>query len=234
MLPFTDDMEELVTMYEKQSGGLETYNHIVLVIYMGADLCASCVFSKHGQPHGSKKCASWLGAHRDNGGGSNSQVESSMIRTLTVGAPRVLSLEMLRKSDHVGWAAVESTAVDFELTDGSVFTLDTDDEIMRRRVCSDGRSEVVGAWFHGMMTPVHHDEVSCGFVARHVHVVRDVCISSNVVITAAHIDQKRQLLYQTVRHAWKHVWSPIYRQHTAQLVQSAVDKWSRRRSRRKL
>jgi hypothetical protein len=48
--------------------------------------------------------------------------ECSIARTLTVGAPRMLSVEMMEQ-DNMEWTVVPGTAVDFELCDGSMFVL---------------------------------------------------------------------------------------------------------------
>ena len=45
---------------------------------------------------------------------------------------------------------------------------------------------VNGAWFHGMVTPVADNSISCGFVARHVSAIHDVCYTSNTVLQPLH------------------------------------------------
>jgi len=120
---------------------------------------------------------------------------------------------------------VPDTEVDFPLYDGSMFVLDTDDEEQRLRPSPDGR-DVDGAWFHGMMQAVASDEISCGFIARKVRSVRDVCCQTDVVL-----DRRRETdKYDAVARMWKETWAPVYKQRTGALVKSALRKWNKRES----
>ena len=93
-------------------------------------------------------------------------------------------MEMLsRNEDGMNWSSVPGTTVDFELKDGSEFVLDTGDEVEMERTGRGGMM-VNGAWFHGMVTAVEDDGISCGFVARDVRTVRDVRLDTDVVILA--------------------------------------------------
>jgi hypothetical protein len=227
---FCEEMEKLVEGYEDRSGGQERYTHITLVIYHGRCFCASCALESIGIHHGTKRCASWLGAHRDNGGSSNSQVERSMTRTLSVGATRILSMEMLsRGNDGMNWLSVPGTTVDFELKDGSEFVLDTRDEVEMDRVGRSGTT-VNGAWFHGMVSEVEDEGISCGFVARDVRAVRDVRLDTDVVIlegrSYAHASK-----YEHALNTWKTRGAPVYKAKTGALLEEAVKKWQVRSSR---
>ena len=88
-----------------------------------SQFCANCVLAKKGlRPHGSKVCPTILKAHRDIGGGVNSQVERSITRTLSVGGTRLLGLE-IRSRDSTkdqAWVTVPDTEVGFPLYDGSM------------------------------------------------------------------------------------------------------------------
>lgn len=221
VLDFTPAMEQLVRTYEQESGGCEHYTNITLVIYCGADFCANCAL---GLEHGAKKCATTLGGHRDNGGGGNTQAEYSMGRTLSVGATRYLTMELLHESDDCSWTSIPETAVDFQLVDGSEFRLDTNDEKVRLcRISSDG-GERRCAWFHGMVTPIQDDKISCGFVARHVSNVTDVCCDHDIVIERS----KRTQKHDTAERRWREEWAPLYRERTGTLVHRAVQSWSER------
>ena len=227
---FTPEMEQLVASYEEESCEAETYTHVTLVIYLGCQFCANCVLAREGlRPHGSKVCHTILKGHRDIGGGVNSQVERSITRTLSVGGTRILGLEMRsRDTEDQAWVMVPDTEVDFPLYDGSMFVLDTDDEEQRMRRCPDG-SDVNGAWFHGMMQPVGSDEISCGFIARKVRCVRDVCCMTDVVIETRMETAK----YDAVARMWKETWAPVYKRSTGALVKSAIRKWNKRESQRR-
>jgi hypothetical protein len=228
---FTPEMEELVTSYEKDSYGSETYTHVTLVVYLGSRFCANCVLAREGlRQHGSKECHTILKAHRDIGGGVNSQVERSITRTLSVGGTRILGLEMRARdtSKDLAWVTVPDTEVDFPLYDGSMFVLDTDDEEQRLRPSPDGRL-LEGAWFHGMMQAVASDEISCGFIARKVRSVRDVCCKTDVVLER----QRETAKYNEVARMWREIWAPLYKRSTGALVKSAIRKWNKRESQRR-
>ena len=228
---FTPEMEQLVASYEKDSSGAETYTHMTLVVYLGSRFCADCVLAREGlRPHGSKMCHTILKAHRDIGGGVNSQVERSITRTLSVGGARVLGMEMRSRdtAKDQSWVTVPDTEVDFPLFDGSMFVLNTNDEELRVRQCPDG-TYVEGAWFHGMMQAVGSDEISCGFIARKVRSVRDVCCVTDVVLERRRETDK----YDAVARMWKETWAPVYKRRTGALVKSAIRKWNKRESRRR-
>ena len=228
---FTPEMEQLVASYEKDSSGAETYTHMTLVVYLGSRFCADCVLSREGlRPHGSKMCHTILKAHRDIGGGVNSQVERSITRTLSVGGARVLGMEMRSRdtAKNQSWVTVPDTEVDFPLFDGSMFVLNTNDEEHRVRQCPDG-TYVEGAWFHGMMQAVGSDEISCGFIARKVRSVRDVCCVTDVVLERRRETDK----YDAVARMWKETWAPVYKRRTGALIKSAIRKWNKRESHRR-
>ena len=55
----------------------------------------------------------------------------------------------------------------FDMHDGSSFVLETEDELTRSQ-WHGGQLHADAAWFHGMVTPVADDEISCGYVARYL------------------------------------------------------------------
>ena len=123
----------------------------------------------------------------------------------------------------MNWLSVPGTTVDFELKDGSEFVLDTRDEVELQRVGRSGTS-VNGAWFHGMVTEVEDEGISCGFVARDVHAVRDVRLDTDVVIlegrSYAHTSK-----YEHTLNMWKTRGAPVYKAKTGALLEAAVKKW---------
>jgi hypothetical protein len=131
-------------------------------------------------------------------------------------------------TNDLAWVTVPDTEVDFPLYDGSMFVLDTDDEERRLRACPDGR-DVEGAWFHGMMQAVASDEISCGFIARKVRSVRDVCCRTDVVLER----QRETAKYNEVARMWREIWAPLYKRSTGALVKSAIRKWNKRESQRR-
>jgi hypothetical protein len=93
-----------------------------------------------------------------------------------------------------------------------------------------GRGTYVdGAWFHGMMQAVGSDEISCGFIARKVHSVRDVCCVTDVVLDRRSETDK----YDAVERMWKETWAPVYKRRTGALIKSAIRKWNKRESHRR-
>lgn len=93
-----------------------------------------------------------------------------------------------------------------------------------------GRGTYVdGAWFHGMMQAVGSDEISCGFIARKVRSVRDVCCVTDVVLDRRSETDK----YDAVERMWKETWAPVYKRRTGALIKSAIRKWNKRESHRR-
>ena len=158
----------------------------VLVGYLGATFCAACALGKR---HGSKQCGSVLHHHRDNGAGANSQAQTAN-HTLSLGAPRQLSME-LRLPCHGGGAAANSTAhrlgmgaaaeVEFNLEHGTEFYLDPNDEMHLPRAAGDG-SVAMGSYYHGMTREVADDAVSVGCVFRDVHGSAEVDVATDNII----------------------------------------------------
>jgi hypothetical protein len=139
-------------------------------------------------------------------------------------------MEMLsRGNDGMNWLSVPGTTVDFELKDGSEFVLDTRDEVEMDRVGRSGTT-VNGAWFHGMVSEVEDEGISCGFVARDVRAVRDVRLDTDVVIlegrSYAHASK-----YEHALNTWKTRGAPVYKAKTGALLEEAVKKWQVRSSR---
>ena len=91
ILPFTEDMEDLVCQWESRNADAPKYNNIVLVIYCGAGMCAHCAL---GLEHKNVQHGSILGFHQDQGGGANSQRAGTVNRTLSLGHPRWLTMQM--------------------------------------------------------------------------------------------------------------------------------------------
>jgi hypothetical protein len=158
----------------------------VLVGYLGATFCAACALGKR---HGSKQCGSVLHHHRDNGAGANSQAQTAN-HTLSLGAPRQLSME-LRLPCHGGGAAANTTAhrlgmgaaaeVEFNLEHGTEFYLDPNDEMHLPRAAGDG-SVAMGSYYHGMTREVADDAVSVGCVFRDVHGSAEVDVATDNII----------------------------------------------------
>ena len=182
VLPFTSDMHSMVAEWNKLSP--LPYNNIVLVTYCGADMCAHCACGLH-EEHGSIQCGTVLHMHQDNGQGgmrSNSQAACAVNRTLNIGDSRTLTMELVKHLGGQCQRIIPNSRVEFELRHGSEFVLDTVDEVegMRDTQTSPTRC----SWTHGMITPVGHAGISCGFVARTVTVVCDVNLHDDVVIDA--------------------------------------------------
>ena len=97
--------------------------------------------------------------------------------------------------------SVPGTTVDFVLKDGSEFVLDTGDEVELERINRNGTT-VNGAWFHGMVTAVEDNGISCGFVARDVRAVRDVRLDTDVVILVGG-SYAQASKYENVLDMWK-------------------------------
>ena len=180
VLPFTPDMHCMVEEWNKHS--VIPYNNVVLVSYCGADMCAHCAC---GQKHGSIQCGSVLHMHQDNGQGvrsSNSQAVCAVNRTLNLGEKRVLTMCLVK---HLGGSLereIVDSQVDFQLTHGSEFLLDTADEVEAHRNTPGGPTRC--SWKHGMLTPIRSNAISCGLVGRSVKHVCDVRSSDDVVIDA--------------------------------------------------
>ena len=156
----------------------------VQVAYLGAALCGACALC---QPHGSKQCGTVLHAHRDRGGGVNSQAATPN-HTLSVGAPRTLHMEL--RLPHAGGggggcsyttASGQGAEAHFVLTHGSEFTLEPRDEELLPRAVGDG-STAMGSFFHGMEREVGRHSVSCALVFRDVTSSAEVDMASNCVI----------------------------------------------------
>jgi hypothetical protein len=223
--PFTEEMEELATIWETEDPS-QTYNNFVLVMYCGAAFCANCALDVD---HQTKICASTLGYHRDNGDGSNSQSLHTVNRTLNVGATRTLSMELRENFDH-RWGTVEGMEAEFRMRDGSEFLLDTSDEVTCTRLAFNGK-RVTGAWFHGMQTPVGESDISCGYVGRNVRRINDVRLEDDVVIMktdSGHL--ARQAAYEQARSVWVESQSKQYLEKVRHLAHEAVQKWTVRRS----
>jgi len=179
----------------------------VLVSYLGSEFCAACALDL---PHGSKQCGSVLHAHKDRAGGENSQ-SASPNYTLNVGAPRQLSMEMRVLYDNgsavrdggPGSAAdafqtgVGANAeVQFNLTHGSQFNLEPEDEELLARDVGDG-SIGLGSFYHGMEKEIAPRTVSCGLVFRNVTGSAEVNILTNHVIMR--LEQRQEFQTRLLR-----------------------------------
>ena len=226
VLDFTDEMEEMVATWEAESGHVQEFNNIVLVMYCGGDMCAHCAL---GVSHGQVQCGSVLGFHRDNGSGANSQVQRAINRTLNIGHPRKLSMELRQYQGGEKWLSVEGSRVDFALGDGTEFVLDTRDEELSNRCISDGE-EVVSqsAWFHGMQSPVDVADISCGYVARHASHIGDVRLSDDGVIGVVY-DGPRQAAFDAVQTCWREQQCHTYRACVSDKVEDGLRRWGKRK-----
>ena len=223
VLPFTPEMCMMANIWESETG--QEYNNVVLVAYCGANMCASCAC---GLDHGSVVCGSVLGMHQDNaqkGGAGNSQASQSVNRTLNVGHPRTLRMALVR---HLGGNCsneVRNTEVEFTLHDGSEFVLDTRDEVEEERQTLSGRIRC--SWEHGMIEQIGCANISCGYVGRHVCKLRDVDLSSDLVINARHdkwIESEQCLMYRRAQNLWQSL-SEQYIRMVEPHVRAALCNW---------
>jgi len=224
VLDFTEEMEEMVATWERQSGYVQEFNNIVLVMYCGSNMCAHCAL---GLQHGQIRCGSILGYHRDNGSGANSQLLSALNRTLNVGQTRVLSMEMYQHQGEATWHSVRETRKEFSCADGTEFLLDTTDENVTCRCTPSGDVLDHSAWFHGMQTPIEDAEVSCGYVARMVANVGDVRVSDDVVMHGV-CNGPKQAAMDAVQDTWREKQCERYRAHVSPLVECALMSWRKR------
>lgn len=171
-----------------QGPHLRPLRSCVQVAYLGGAFCGACAL---GQPHGSKQCGSVLHAHKDRGGGGNSQAATPN-HTLSVGAPRTLRMEL--RLPHAGGGcgggcgggsyttgSGPGAEAHFILAHGSEFTLEPRDEELLPRAVGDG-STAMGSFFHSMESEVGRHSVSCALVFRDVTGSVEVDVESNCVI----------------------------------------------------
>ena len=200
VLDFTDDMVMARDTWMASVGGKVEYNSIVLVMYCGASMCGHCALKTD---HGSISCGTLLGMHRDNGGGGNSQAMSNN-RTLNVGHTRTLSMQLRKQLGGGLNQEVSGSWTDFAMVDGSEFILDARDEVATHRATPGG--SVYGAWYHGMQTELTDDDISAGFVARHVKVVCDVRLEDDIVIDSrkgCEAKMEKQKEYDDAQQWWQ-------------------------------
>ena len=226
ILPFTKDMEDMVKEWEADNDNAPKYNNIVLVIYCGAAMCAHCALHME---HKTIQHGTTLGFHQDLGGGANSQRAETVIRTLNLGHPRQLTMQMRAchglKEDWT-YVTQEDEDVHFILTDSSEFVLDaSSDEATRWRPTKYGPRRC--SWFHGMQTPISANDISCGLVAREVTHVREVRLSDDVVINHKQAWSKsaRQKAFQRAQILWQHC-SATYARIVTPKVEFALSKWN--------
>ena len=195
VLPFTWAQEAAATQLDAAASAkavvpgdpCRPLRSCVMVSYFGSAFCAACAL---GLPHGSKRCGSVLHAHKDRAGGENSQTQSPNY-TLSIGGPRVLSMELRLPEVHV--MVPESTTYQqghgqnaeahFHLTHGSQFTLAPEDEDLLPRDIGDG-SIAMGSFYHCMETEVAANSVSCGLVFRDVTASAEVNVHTHNIIMA--------------------------------------------------
>jgi hypothetical protein len=233
VLPFTRDMHSMVEEWDKHAS--LPYNNVNLVTYCGADMCAHCAC---GLKHGSIKCGSVLHMHQDNGQGAssaNSQAECAVNRTLNVGETRILTMSLVK---HLGGSherVIPCSEVEFELTHGSEFLLDTADEVDDVRETQEGQTTC--SWKHGMITPIRDAGISCGFVGRTVQRVRDVRTSDDVVIDRHYdtwVASKRGHDFRVAAEEWRAL-STTYTAVIGPRVVAALNAWGEpKRQRRKV
>jgi hypothetical protein len=228
VLDFTDEMEEMVSSWEAESGLGEQFNNVVLVMYCGGDMCAHCAL---GIQHGQVKCGSVLGFHRDNGSGSNSQAVKATNRTLNIGHPRKLSMDLRQYQGGEKWLPVNDTRIEFAMEDGTEFLLNTWDEEMLTRSTDEGVVVSQSAWFHGMQTPIGVADVSCGYVARLARHIGDVRLSDDRVISGEPRELKQAALDAVQTH-WREEQCATYSAWVTPKIEMALRRWKTRKSHR--
>ena len=224
ILPFTEEMEQMVQVWEAEEGYKSKYNSVVLVMYTGSQMCAHCSLA---EAHGTISCSSQLGMHRDNGGGGNSQVASTLIRTLNFGHSRTVTMEMCQSLGGGQWQGVVGTSVDYTCVDGSELILDTSDEVKGVRLAPHGPVREA-AWYHGMLTPVEKEGISCGLVSRHVGNVCDVRLSDDVVISGSALTEERQASYDRALSHWQSTHGARFSSSVLPVVEAALRAWKQR------
>ena len=174
--PFPSELQQLFKYIDSHTE--VPCNSCVMVGYLGKAFCAACAL---GQCGSSKKCSTILHYHQDRGGAANSQADSDNV-TISVGDPRVLSMQLrVRHTDGSEVSPPGAPDFEFALTSGSMFKLAKHDEDTLPRSSADGQV-CMGSYFHGMVTPLEDNGMAAGFVSRHVTKVRDVNVHTNCVI----------------------------------------------------
>lgn len=202
-----------------------------MVFYLGASYCMAC---KLKLPHGTKHCGSVLKLHRDRVRGANSQTNTAN-RTLSVGDPRTLRMQLMVDGDP---REREAERVEYELGPGRDFQLHPADEELAWRQFSDGGRVVRGSYYHAMPQQLRKDGIACGFVFRELNHVRDVLVSTNMVIMTREERRHYELdpaprhwkyktraeAYATVREEWVRL-APRYSRAVRKLVERALKRW---------
>lgn len=227
---FTSYMERAAAQLERHHGLAHQLQSCVMVGYLGSDFCASCALQI---PHGSKRCGTTLNAHRDRGGGGNSQ-ESTPNFTLSFGATRTLSMELRLPprcsarggGSHYSRGVGPEAAAEFELDHGSEFVLEPQDEELRPRSVGDGTT-AMGSFYHGMLTEVAPNAVSCGLVFRAVGASAEVDVATNLVILSRN---ERAQLHARLPKGYnnKPEWAEGFKGSQAEALKLARDWWSSR------
>jgi hypothetical protein len=225
ILPFTEDMDEMVARWTASTG--HEYNNIVLVTYCGASMCAHHACGLTGKAHGSIRCGTVLAMHQDNGqggGAANSQATQSVNRTLNVGAPRTLTMALQKHLPHSCGRPVSHPEVSFEMCDGTEFILDTRDEVEELRETGEGITQC--SWEHGMIDPICEHSISCGYVGRNITKVRDVNLATDVVISPHSNggNSERRAEFETGVCEW-HAMCGSYARVVHPRVEAALKAW---------
>ena len=234
--PFTTELDHaLDSVRLPWSRSCDGVTGCSMVFYLGEDYCVACNL---GLEHGTKECGSKLNPHQDRGKGVNSQARMAN-RTISVGDPRTLRMQLMLPGDDLEREA-QPDRVEYELGPGKDFKLHPDDEESHARQLADG-SVAMGSFYHSMPTPLRADLISCGFVFRELTNVRDVYVSTNMVILTQ--EEMRSYLndpvppkwrakgYKTAAGAYDAVraeWlkrAPEYAERVRQLVERALARW---------
>ena len=229
--PFTTEMAEMARSWQATASHACGYNNFALVMYTGEALCAHCAL---GMEHKGIQCSSLLNMHQDmaqRGGQANSAEPGSIHRTLNVGHPRTLTMELVQ---HLGSKfPIDGTGMEHILTDSSEFLLDTSDEREVPRATECGVK--VCSWEHGMTTPIPGCNVSCGYVGREVRYVRDVRLQDDLVISSDEEEWQASMRGQEFLEAldnWKATKLTRYLAMTEVRVPKALAAWRMRSGRR--
>ena len=151
----------------------------------------------------------------------------SINRTLNLGATRTLRMALVRHPGPGCATEVPDTEVNFSMHDGSEFVLDTHDEVELTHHTQHGNIRC--SWEHGMIAAIDEASISCGFVGRHVSKVRDVELSTDLVINSQYDKWCSSERCTHFKDAQRH-WRGLCQQYTDVIgprVRRALQKWQK-------
>tara|TARA_B110001452_G_scaffold246504_1_gene231865 strand:+ start:235 stop:2598 length:2364 start_codon:yes stop_codon:yes gene_type:complete len=248
VLEFTTELEQAAVWLDKANPEAPEINSVAMVAYLGRQFCAACACRLcHGNNDQNfeecpvvghmpnLECTSVLHVHRDNADAKNSQ-SASLNRTLSLFAPRVLTMPLFRARLAVGLPDVRdegAPAIDHLLRHGSIFHLDPRDEQPRLRKFSDG-SFWKGFFKHGVEQQdgdaIPRDEISAALVFRNVVAAREVNVETNYVILdrneqAKFNDEGRVRDFEAARQHWEAL-APTYAKRIRPLLERVLKRWN--------